>query len=305
MKFSLVFISYNSADAVAAVLRSVSCQSYDVENIEVVLVDDGSTPKLIDRIDLSAHAFPISYIYLDRNSQSCRARARNAGAKIAKGEYLIFLDGDGLLNPNLIEQYDRYFRIQRTREVVLGSRKETTRAESAALIEHAKTNTLEMSRLSEIGAVDSRCRMLKENGNVQLSRLPGNWVMFVSCNFAIKKTLFDSTNGFDETFKGWGIEDTELGYRLSQKNKKFDLIDNPSFHLFSHDPHWTPVSAYRQWLTNLGKFFQIHQDERILLLANSESLMYHGFLEGAWSYERHKEAFYTFSDRCRFLDEGL
>ena len=82
----------------AAALLSISkqnCQSY-----EVIVVDDGSTDETARYIDsLGDHIFTI------RQANSGVSIARNRGAEIAKGKYLVFLDSDDVLLPWSLQCY--------------------------------------------------------------------------------------------------------------------------------------------------------------------------------------------------------
>lgn len=75
-------------------LRSVQEQSY--QNIEVIVVDDGSEPAI---------EVPqcFSGVQLVRQKNSGLSAARNAGLAIAKGEFVKFLDADDELTPSCID----------------------------------------------------------------------------------------------------------------------------------------------------------------------------------------------------------
>jgi glycosyltransferase involved in cell wall biosynthesis len=78
-------------------------EAQDHEAIEVVLVDDGSrSPEARAKLDALLAAprrFPTRVI---RKTNGGLADARNAGAKMARGDYLYFLDADDVIHPALI-----------------------------------------------------------------------------------------------------------------------------------------------------------------------------------------------------------
>lgn len=93
---SVVIPAFNSSDFIVEALMSVVNQTY--KNIEIILVDDGSTDDtalLIKRVD-----FPIRYIF-QKNQGS--AVARNVGVDLALGKYIAFLDADDLWVHNKLE----------------------------------------------------------------------------------------------------------------------------------------------------------------------------------------------------------
>lgn len=89
---SVVITSYQSARWVPATLESVMNQTYD--NVEVILVDDGSTDDTVERI--APFRSRITYIH---QANGGLASARNAGLAAAKGDYIALLDADDLFEP--------------------------------------------------------------------------------------------------------------------------------------------------------------------------------------------------------------
>jgi len=98
MKFSFIMPCYNDGKYIKQAVESILDQ--DVENIEVILIDDGSTDnsKLVIK-QLEEQYDKVKAIYFDKNQGACVAR--NAGAKIAKGEYYVHLPADSRLYPGM------------------------------------------------------------------------------------------------------------------------------------------------------------------------------------------------------------
>lgn len=103
LQVSLVIPLYNGEKHIQETLQSVVDQNF--ENLEVVIIDDGST----DRSEEIAKAFEKrfkAFIYRKQENQGVSA-ARNHGLKLARGKYIGFLDADDLLLPNSIQRrYD-------------------------------------------------------------------------------------------------------------------------------------------------------------------------------------------------------
>ena len=89
---SVVIPTYNRADLVAAAINSVLGQTYS--NIEVIVVDDGSTDKTEEV--LADFGSTISVI---KQANAGPAIARNRGIAAARGEIIAFLDSDDLWLP--------------------------------------------------------------------------------------------------------------------------------------------------------------------------------------------------------------
>jgi len=93
---SVIIATYNRADYVGESINSVLNQSY--QNVEIVVIDDGSTDNT--KNVLSQYKNKIKYIYQENKGQ---AAARNNGIRESKGEFIAFLDSDDLLMPGAIE----------------------------------------------------------------------------------------------------------------------------------------------------------------------------------------------------------
>lgn len=99
IKFSIILPVYNVEDYVADAIESVLRQTYS--NIELIIVNDGSTDKSKNIIDEYAKLDPrIKVIDCPNNGLS---EARNIGLRNASGEYIFFMDSDDIIDKNLFE----------------------------------------------------------------------------------------------------------------------------------------------------------------------------------------------------------
>ena len=99
-KVSVVIPFYNRVDKTLKGLESVCSQSY--ENIEIVLVDDGSTVDISKLERFVKERKNVKFVALKTNSGP--AAARNLGIKNSDGEYIAFLDSDDEFMPDKIEK---------------------------------------------------------------------------------------------------------------------------------------------------------------------------------------------------------
>lgn len=104
--FSLIIPTYNRAGFIQKTIESVLQQTHPY--LEIIIVDDGST----DNTEQIVTGIPDSRIIYHRKSNAERAAARNTGVKLAKGDYITFLDSDDVLYANhfteavgMIKQY--------------------------------------------------------------------------------------------------------------------------------------------------------------------------------------------------------
>ena len=96
---SVIIPVYNCRDTLLKSVQSVQKQSY--ENLEIILVDDGSN----DGSDIICDelASGDSRIIVVHKTNGGVSSARNAGLDCAKGEFITFLDADDLLHHKAIE----------------------------------------------------------------------------------------------------------------------------------------------------------------------------------------------------------
>lgn len=101
-KISVVIPTYNRAAYIERTVRSVLDQSY--QPLELIVVDDGSTDDTASVLEQFAAAPGFVYHY----QPNCgRSVARNNGAAMATGEWIMYLDSDDLLLPDALEKLSR------------------------------------------------------------------------------------------------------------------------------------------------------------------------------------------------------
>ena len=98
-KVSIIIPLYNSEKYIKDAIDSCINQTY--KNLEIIVVDDGSTDDSKDVIEDYIKNNKIRYFY---QSNKERSAARNVGLDIATGDYINFLDSDDLLKNTKIEK---------------------------------------------------------------------------------------------------------------------------------------------------------------------------------------------------------
>ncbi|MDY0277739.1 MAG: glycosyltransferase [Acholeplasma sp.] len=94
---SIVIPVFNMGKYVQRCLQSISTQTYT--NLEVIIVDDGSTDNSKGQIE-TVHLNNFMYVYQDNQGVSS---ARNRGIDLAKGDYVIFIDPDDFIDSNFVK----------------------------------------------------------------------------------------------------------------------------------------------------------------------------------------------------------
>ncbi|WP_159561387.1 glycosyltransferase family 2 protein [Alcanivorax sp. S71-1-4] len=105
MLLSIVVPCFNSEKFLSGLLHSIYTAGIS-KNMEVILVDDGSTDETFDTI--RKLSFEKEWVRGVGKSNGGPASARNFGAKNALGEFLIFLDADDELEEGCLGKVERF-----------------------------------------------------------------------------------------------------------------------------------------------------------------------------------------------------
>ena len=113
---SVIIPTYNRKDSLLRTLDSLGQQTFPMDRLQVVVVDDGSTD---DTQTIASLQFPFTFHYLRQKNQGATA-ARNYGATISESEILAFIDDDVTISPQTLEAFAETCG-QRTKVLVMGT----------------------------------------------------------------------------------------------------------------------------------------------------------------------------------------
>lgn len=99
MKLSVIVPVYNTEEYLKECIDSILNQTLDL--YEVIIVDDGSTDGSLDIIN--GYVENYSNVHAISQKNCGQGAARNMGLRIAKGEYIYFIDSDDILEKNALE----------------------------------------------------------------------------------------------------------------------------------------------------------------------------------------------------------
>ena len=107
--FSVVMACYNAENHLDETINSLLGQSFSFgSNIQLILVDDGSTDKTAEICLKYQNQYPDNIIYLHQENKG-QGAARNFGLKYVKGKYINFLDSDDKFSGNTFYSVYEFF----------------------------------------------------------------------------------------------------------------------------------------------------------------------------------------------------
>jgi glycosyltransferase involved in cell wall biosynthesis len=181
---SVVLPVYNSTSTLKLCLAALARSQY--RDFEVLVVDDGSTEEIEPMV--RTHGF--AYVRID--GPGGPARARNYGARLVGGRYVVFIDADVCVHPDTLARFAERFSSNPDLVAVIGSYDDAP----------AEPNFLSQYKNIFHHYVHQTCE-----GKIS--------TFWTGCG-AIRRDLFLTVGGFDEQrYRRPAIEDIELGTWLS------------------------------------------------------------------------------------------
>lgn len=101
IKVSIILPVFNEQDYIQSTLESIINQNFD--SFEVIIIDDGSTDNTLKIVEDTFNdlTIPHQIVHQENNGVSS---ARNKGISLARGEYIVFVDGDDYILTNHLAQ---------------------------------------------------------------------------------------------------------------------------------------------------------------------------------------------------------
>ncbi len=119
-KVSVIIPTYNRAHFLLNALKSIFEQKYN--NIEIIIVDDGSTDNTVDIVNDLKKEHP-DILYFSNERQKGPSGARNTGILKSSGDFLAFLDADDVWLPGHLQGGMKILRDHSDIDVIFGNYK--------------------------------------------------------------------------------------------------------------------------------------------------------------------------------------
>ncbi len=248
IKISVVITTYNRPDALAAVVKA--CFSQTDKNFEIIIADDGSTANTKDCIDQLRAAAPVPILHVWQPDQGFRAAmARNRATLASSGDYVVFLDGDCIPQRDFIAQHRA---LARRGYLVSGSRILLSPGFTARVLDGAvdlqQWGLGAKLKARTAGDINKVLQLMVRWPDIGRESKRFTWRRIKSCNLGVWRSDLDMVNGFDESFLGWGHEDSDLVVRLFNAGvmRKDGAFATEVFHLWHKEAQRDQESSNRK-----------------------------------------------------------
>jgi len=227
--FSIIIPYHNSKDTIGPLLDSIAV-SKKAPLLEVIVVDDGSEEKFL---------VPRSWVLGRRNSKlrtknyelrTIRLKAnrgpgaaRNRGAGIAKGKFLVFFDSDVVLFPDALHNLWQIYEDDPDIVAVTG-----------VWVKHQKTKKF----FPNFKALRDWSYWINERDK------SGYYYLFSTRCASIKREVFERLKGFDETYTSPLVEDIEFTYRVA---RRYAIIFAPNVRVHHEFEDFLPIAKKYFW----------------------------------------------------------
>jgi glycosyltransferase involved in cell wall biosynthesis len=259
-------------------------------DFELIVVADGCSDATHEVLASYATRLPLRCVEI---AKAGRAGARNRGVGVARGALVLFSDDDRLVHPDFIAAH-RHAHLQADAGVIIGW-------QGGVLVDAAQLPALPVERLRRVAArlgVEATEAPLLTAAHIEadwssiepyeipdpwferyvqpvwrqygddITACPLAWSYGTTGNLSVSRAALERCGGFDEGFEGWGLEDTELHYRLARAGLRTRIHGEARNY---HQNHARDDTALKwNWLRNARHFLRKHEAMDVALYIQAE-----------------------------------
>lgn len=248
MNLSVIVTTYNRPDSLKKVLEGLLNQTRLPR--EIIVADDGSTEEtshLVNEIARSSSESSVLHVWHEDLGFRA-AEIRNKAILKSSGDYIISLDGDCIPERHFIQDH---LLLAKTGYFFQGKRVLVERDLEEDFNFFHTSKTLKLAANTLKGNISNAHHLIRVPFFPALTTTKMSGIR--SCNMGFFRADLFAVNGFNQDFKGWGREDSELAarlykYGLKRREHPFMAV---CFHLWHQDNDRTNLEKNDQLLEGL------------------------------------------------------
>jgi len=245
-RISVVIPTRNRAALLAESIDCIECQTIPQDEYEVVVIDNDSSDDTRSVLEQKAGRYP--NLRLGYQEKRGAAATRNAGLRLAKGEFILFIDDDVQAQPTLIETHLEWQR------------------------RHPNTSVIGAVTMPWGETSDPFLRYLRDHRILNPytpSKGPIDFSYYHTCNVSTPNQLLQNLGGFNENFQIYGMEDIELGYRLEKSGCRMVFAPDARAIHYRFPEYEDFVDRSEQAGYSLGQLIQLHPELKYRFVESS------------------------------------
>lgn len=106
--FSIIVPVFNAEDNLESCLESILSQSFGKDDLQLILINDGSTDSSKEICTRFAREYPNIVLYVEQSNKGVSA-ARNKGLDLSEGKYVGFVDADDEISSDVLLKVNKFF----------------------------------------------------------------------------------------------------------------------------------------------------------------------------------------------------
>jgi glycosyltransferase involved in cell wall biosynthesis len=299
VRASVIIPSYNARERLYLNLTALNGQSYENDDVEVIVIDNGSDDNTMEMLQNFKLKYPLKLVRIEENQGI--AYGRNMGVSKAEGDILIFHDSDMIASkdflrlhldahkePNVVAcgmfwrrvftyyykkfSVDQHSDFEKMRRL-MGAYKNFSYEDGCQLISEAQVKNEDVLNYSfdlDIGFINDLKNTIRQYGqNFENYYLP--WRFFITNNLSVERANVMKVGMFDTNIVRYGYEDYDLGVRLYKSGCRFLMAENIVSVHQEHPANYRPDDLVVNINYMCGKYNNIYFID-VVLVCLSDSL---------------------------------
>ncbi|MGD9794173.1 MAG: glycosyltransferase family 2 protein [Acidimicrobiia bacterium] len=197
---SVIVPTFNRRARLERVLAALGTQTFPLDQLEVIVVSDGSTDGSVEW--LSTQSFPFAFEVVEQ-ANAGPAAARNNGVAHSSAPLILFIDDDVVAEPGLVAAHCQAHDRHGDHAIVIGP-----------MLTPDEEPLLPWVRWEQT-------MLYKQYRDMTQGRWHPTARQFYTGNASLPRRAFDDVRGFDTSFRR--AEDVELAYRLADRGYHFEF----------------------------------------------------------------------------------